>query len=251
MDALPWRSVTFYLYLVYVTYVIAITVKIVLDNRHPQVTMAWLLAIFFLPYVGVILYSFAGVDWKKKKIVKNRPEEYFGEQLKSILARQKRYLQGQVSNTDNDEMKLLTLLLNSSNSVITLHNRIRTFFRGARLFSRMLLICDESLEIVTALSGEQALRELEREPPDLMLLDIIMPDIDGWDVLEAMRQRGHDHSVPTFLVSAQDPADQPPMSRFLVTTLGEGLPLGKLLRCSLELSSLLLRPGPEPDPGPP
>jgi len=134
MNVLPWRSIMFYLYLVYVFYVIAITLKIVLDNRHPQVTMSWLLAIFFLPYIGVILYTFAGVDWKKKKIVKNRPEEYFGDQLTNILERQRKYLQRQQSDTDNDSMKVLTLLLNSSNSVITLDNRVRTFFSGERMF---------------------------------------------------------------------------------------------------------------------
>jgi signal transduction histidine kinase/CheY-like chemotaxis protein len=119
-----------------------------------------------------------------------------------------------------------------------------------KLFSRMLRACDSTLEIVTASSGEQALDELRRTHPDLMLLDIVMPDIDGWMVLELMGQDKTMGDVSTFLVSAQDPADQPPVSEFLLVTMDKGLPLSKLLRCSLEISALLLKPEARPDPVP-
>ena len=118
------------------------------------------------------------------------------------------------------------------------------------LFSDMLYVCDSTLEIVTASSGREALERLRRDSPDLMLLDIVMPEMDGWQVLEAMTQTEEIPKVPTFLVSAQDPADQPPMSRFLLTTMDEGLSLSKLLRCALEISKLLLEPEAGLDPAP-
>jgi signal transduction histidine kinase/CheY-like chemotaxis protein len=111
-----------------------------------------------------------------------------------------------------------------------------------QLFSRMLYVCDSTLEIATASSGEEALDELRHTSPDLMLLDIVMPDMDGWQLLELMTQDEKIGNVPTFFVSAQDPADQPPLSRFLLATMDEGLSLSKLLRCSLEISALLLAP---------
>jgi signal transduction histidine kinase/CheY-like chemotaxis protein len=111
-----------------------------------------------------------------------------------------------------------------------------------QLFSRMLHVYDDTLEIVTASDGEQALDQLHRLPPDLMLLDIVMPDMDGWQILEAMRQDKGIEDIPTFFVSAQDPADQPLVSKFLLVTMDEGLSLSKLLRCSLETSALLLEP---------
>jgi signal transduction histidine kinase/CheY-like chemotaxis protein len=118
------------------------------------------------------------------------------------------------------------------------------------LFSRMLYVCDSTLEILTASSGEEALERLHRDSPDLMLLDIVMPDIDGWQVLNSMMQDDRIPKAPTFLVSAQDPADQPPTSRFLLATLDKGLPLSKLLYCSLEISKLLLEPEGALDPAP-
>jgi signal transduction histidine kinase/CheY-like chemotaxis protein len=118
------------------------------------------------------------------------------------------------------------------------------------LFSRMLHMCDSELNVVTASSGEQALDELHRTSPDMMLLDIVMPEVDGWSVLEAIEQDEGIADVPTFFVSAQDPADQPPVSGFFLATMDGGLPLSRLLRCSLEVSKLLLDPQGGPDLAP-
>jgi CheY-like chemotaxis protein len=114
-----------------------------------------------------------------------------------------------------------------------------------QLFDRMLHVCDSHLEVVTASSGKEALDELHRASPDLMLLDIVMPDIDGWQVLASIARDEGIENVPTFFISAQDPADQPLVSEFVLATAGGGISLSKLLRCSLDLSSLLL----EPEPG--
>ena len=49
-----------------------------------------------------------------------------------------------------------------------------------------------------ASSGAQAIDELATNPPAAMVLDVMMPDIDGYDVLEARRERGlapHTHVV--------------------------------------------------------
>ena len=118
------------------------------------------------------------------------------------------------------------------------------------LFGRMLLACDAGLEVVAASSGRGALGELRRETPDLMLLDIVMPDLDGWHVLASMVEDGTIDTVPTFLVSAQDPADQPPVSHFFLAAIDRGLSLSELLACSLDVSARILRPEGELDPAP-
>ena len=114
------------------------------------------------------------------------------------------------------------------------------------LFSRMLLVCDGSLEVVTARGGEEALEELRNGTVDLMLLDVVMPEMDGWELFERIAEDETVRDVPTFFVSAQDPTDQLPVSDFLVATVGNGLSPSTLLRCSLELSGLLLGAGAGP-----
>ncbi|MCX7682018.1 MAG: ATP-binding protein [Anaerolineae bacterium] len=117
-----------------------------------------------------------------------------------------------------------------------------------RLFTRMLRACDSTLSVATASDGEQALEAIRDAPPDLILLDVIMPKMNGWQVLERLRSEEGVAGMSVLLVSAQDLIEQPPESPLLVAALGEGLSLNRLLRCSVALSELLLAP--EDAPGP-
>lgn len=110
-----------------------------------------------------------------------------------------------------------------------------------QLLARMLS-ADLHIEVTTASNGVQAIEELRAHRPDLMLLDIVMPDMDGWEVLRHKSADPLTSDVPVLLVTAQDPAGQPMSSKALLATFGEGLSLSKVLKGSLVLSSLLLRP---------
>ena len=54
--------------------------------------------------------------------------------------------------------------------------------------------------VLGAETATEALRQLSDFRPDLMLLDIALPDRSGWDVLRELRERGI--QVPTVIVSA-------------------------------------------------
>lgn len=45
-------------------YTLAVGVFLILENRQPQTTLAWLLVFFFAPGVGVLIYIFFGRDGK-------------------------------------------------------------------------------------------------------------------------------------------------------------------------------------------
>jgi CheY-like chemotaxis protein len=111
-----------------------------------------------------------------------------------------------------------------------------------QLLTRTVHACNPKLEVITASSGAQALHELRSRSPDLMLLDIVMPDMDGWQVLEHTSRDEMIRSIPVILVSAQDPTERPPMSNVLLATMDRGLPISKLLDCTLKISALLLKP---------
>jgi CheY-like chemotaxis protein len=111
-----------------------------------------------------------------------------------------------------------------------------------QLLTRMLLIYDERLEVITASSGEQALAQLRCSAPDLILLDIAMPTMDGWQTLERKNQDAAIRDIPAIVISAEDPASHPLLSQIFAATIGAGMSVDKFLRCSLQLSSLLLEP---------
>jgi CheY-like chemotaxis protein len=111
------------------------------------------------------------------------------------------------------------------------------------LFSRMLRAVDQSLEIATTSSGSEAIELLRSGTVDLLLLDVVMPDLGGWELFDHMVADDELCDVPTFFVSAQDPTDQVPASELLVATTANALSPSTLLRCSLALSRELLGAG--------
>jgi CheY-like chemotaxis protein len=110
------------------------------------------------------------------------------------------------------------------------------------LLSRLLRANDATLSIRTASGGAQALAELRAQLPDLVFLDLVMPDMDGWQVLAAKNEEERMREVPVVIVSAQDPRDAPVTSPLLAATMGKGLSISKVLRCSQALAALLLQP---------
>jgi two-component system copper resistance phosphate regulon response regulator CusR len=65
---------------------------------------------------------------------------------------------------------------------------------------------ESGIECETAEDGEAALARLRTQPFDLVLLDVMLPGIQGWDVLAALRQEGQ--SVPVIWVTARDEIEE-------------------------------------------
>src|SRR3954469_25596166 len=55
--------------------------------------------------------------------------------------------------------------------------------------------------VTTAANGREALDALRRQPPDLVLLDLVMPELDGWQFLQQQRQDPALASIPVVVVS--------------------------------------------------
>ncbi len=64
------------------------------------------------------------------------------------------------------------------------------------------LLTQEGYEVTAAKDGSQALKALEAGNPDLVLLDIEMPNMSGWQLLEIMRSRVEWHKIPVIMVTA-------------------------------------------------
>jgi two-component system response regulator VicR len=62
----------------------------------------------------------------------------------------------------------------------------------------------EGFEVMTAYSGKECLGKLKEEKPDGVLLDIMMPGMDGWEVFKNIRERYKDLPVAMLTVKNQD-----------------------------------------------
>ncbi len=108
-----------------------------------------------------------------------------------------------------------------------------------QLFKRMLASAERGYQVRTAANGAQAIRILHRERPDVVLLDLVMPEVDGFRVLE---ERGQDPALrdtPFIIISARDPAGEPIVSDSLAVTRGGGLSAAQLLACIEAVSGAL------------
>jgi DNA-binding response OmpR family regulator len=70
------------------------------------------------------------------------------------------------------------------------------------LFILDRLLCRQGYRVFTANGGRAALETLEREPVDVIVLDVMMPDLDGLQVAAALRQSERTRGIPVILLTA-------------------------------------------------
>ncbi len=57
-------------------------------------------------------------------------------------------------------------------------------------------------DVITASNGKDALQKIATDHPDAVLLDIMMPGMDGFDVLEAIRQNPETEELPVIMLTS-------------------------------------------------
>jgi len=60
----------------------------------------------------------------------------------------------------------------------------------------------EGYEVIQASNGQDALKQLMAKEPDLLILDVMMPYVDGWEVCRRLRQAGS--TLPILMLTAKD-----------------------------------------------
>jgi len=90
-------------------------------------------------------------------------------------------------------------------------------FGGERMGRKILVVDDEPYvvralsfilkkgghEVTTAADGQEALRHVEEDKPDLILLDIMMPDLDGFEVTQRLKKDPATKDIYIILITAK------------------------------------------------
>ncbi len=66
-----------------------------------------------------------------------------------------------------------------------------------------LILSRKGFQVVGAMGGREGLEAIHREKPDLVLLDIMMPDMDGWEVYQRMKADDTTKAIPVIMVTAK------------------------------------------------
>jgi len=68
------------------------------------------------------------------------------------------------------------------------------------------VLAKEGFEVITASDGREALQKARTERPDLVVLDVVMPEQGGWDTCDALREADGSHSLKIlFLTQVEVP----------------------------------------------
>ena len=68
---------------------------------------------------------------------------------------------------------------------------------------------EEGYKVITALSGQECLEKLKKTRVDLILLDIMMPGMDGWDTCAKIKSDKKTEKIPiVFLTAKTDPVSR-------------------------------------------
>ncbi len=66
-----------------------------------------------------------------------------------------------------------------------------------------LILTRRGYEVMGANGGREGLDVIRREKPDLVLLDLMMPDMDGWDVYQQIKADENTRDIPVIVVTAK------------------------------------------------
>jgi cardiolipin synthase len=122
-------------------YALVTGVFLLMENRRPQSTLAWMLVLWFAPGVGLLIYLFFGRDSKafskRRKLLMQDLEANSRPLLSPILSRQDAQL-AQLETESVSRRKLASLVQRNSFSVLTMRNRVEIQQDGAKFYPSLI-----------------------------------------------------------------------------------------------------------------
>lgn len=123
-----------------------------------------------------------------------------------------RTLENQKLVSNNQKKEKVFLIVDDDPATLEMHVRIVQSQLGAH-------------QILRARNGREALEVMQQQRPDLVLLDLMMPELDGFGVLEAMREKEGTRNIPVIVLTGQilTEKEMARLNRGVATVLGKGL----------------------------
>ena len=110
--------------LVYLAVVVGTIVVVILDNRNPVKTLAWVLVLMFLPVVGLVLYFFLGRSGRREHIISRKGYNHL---MKKPMAE---YLAQEATSGPVAYERLISFFRKTVQALPFGGNRVETFTAG-------------------------------------------------------------------------------------------------------------------------
>lgn len=181
---------------IYVVITLMTILAVLMDNRQPSKTMAWLMVLTFLPFVGIIIYFFFGRNTRKEKLISQRSLDQLTKRSMLEFAEQKDL------KIPEEQAALIKLFSNQNWALPFKDNAVDIFTNGYDFFHSLLrdigkarhhvhidsyIFNDDALGYMVA----DALMEKARQGVEVR---VVYDDVGCWkvdnDFFERMREGG-------------------------------------------------------------
>jgi cardiolipin synthase A/B len=122
-------------------YALWMCIFLISENRRPQATLAWMLAFFFAPGIGVLIYILFGRDWKafskQSRLLRQDLEASARPFVSPLLSRQDAAI-ARLEGESPSHRKLMQLVRRNSRSALTTRNRVEILQDAAAFYPRLM-----------------------------------------------------------------------------------------------------------------
>ncbi|MDD5862345.1 MAG: cardiolipin synthase [Prevotella sp.] len=191
------QNFDFLVYASYVILVIATMIVILLENRQPVKTMAWLMVLWFIPFIGIIFYFFFGRNTRKERMISERS-------LNQLTRRSMwEYVEQRDLHIPENKLPLVRLLSNRNYEMPFKDNDVEIFTSGYEFFPALLHTLSQAREHIHIESYIFDDDPLGRLIADALIakarqgveVRIIYDDVGCWSVKNAFFDRMRDAGI--------------------------------------------------------
>ena len=183
--------------MLYVAIMIPAIIRVLLDNRQPAKTMAWILVLAFMPFVGIIFYIFFGQNTRKERHISDRSMDQLTK--RSMLE----FVEQENLHLPANNKPLMNLFTNQNWAFPFKDNRVDIFTDGYEFICSLLYNIGKAqhhIHLDTYIFGDDALGYLVADA----LIDkaeqgveirVIYDDVGCWKVKDAFFERMRDTGI--------------------------------------------------------
>lgn len=118
--------------------ILFIVIVVFFDRKKPESTLAWLLVLFFMPYIGILLYIIFGEFFRFSVKKKEREKFINDKRVLNIINKQINYIENDKDIRSNFKWADLVLMNSKdSRSIVTFDNKLEVFYKASDKYDQL------------------------------------------------------------------------------------------------------------------
>ncbi|MBR6042969.1 MAG: cardiolipin synthase [Paludibacteraceae bacterium] len=178
-----WELTTNIVLVLYFITIIGIILMLLMENRSPVKSIAWIFVLILLPVVGLLLYILVGKNFRKKMVISHRSLAKWKERIETIKGDPilEKSFPKQYKN-------FAYMALNSSNSTLYVNNEVKLFTTGKDFFESMFSEVEKAKKYIhvefyifnSDTIGSKFIEILKRKAKEGVKVRVIIDDVGSW-----------------------------------------------------------------------